>query len=148
MDPLFKGKLAQVDFILWCGNKIDQLTNLRLECRFQEQLEDVHIRRFVSEIDLEEVIDGCLEHERIVDCNVPHMWNTIPAWLTPSGYRCVHHIICDKEVRLEKFDTPSKNRGFEKLFRRKRTTLQDFECINDRDAPIEFSMWRIIAQVL
>lgn len=146
--PLFQRKLAQVDFLLWCSDEINKLPNLRLERRLQEQFKNVHIARLVSEIDLEEVIDGSLEHERVVDRNVPNVRDAIPTWLTTPRHRGIHHIVRDEKVRLEELDTPSKYRRFEKLVRGECTALQDLKSIDDRDTPVEFPMWSIVAQVL
>ena len=86
---------------------------------------------------LEEVVDGSLEHERVVDRNVRDAllqdsnahekagivstglsddinirreyvdgctYDLVPTGLSPSGDGLVHHVVSDKEVRLQLFE--------------------------------------------
>lgn len=66
-----------------------------------EELEQIDVVRLRSEVLLEQVVDGSLEHEGVVDGNVVDALDLVPARLTSAGDGGVHHVVCDEEVRLE-----------------------------------------------
>jgi hypothetical protein len=66
-----------------------------------EQLQQVDVARVLTEVLLEEVVDGTLQHESIVDGNEPNTLYTVPAWLTATGNGRVHEIIRNEEEGLE-----------------------------------------------
>lgn len=134
---LFKGEPIQVDVVFWCGEQIDQLSHLRLErglqmgqlgcdrrkhlspAHLEEELDNVNVIRFFPKVRLEQLVDSCLEHESVVDGNVPdsglrqcqpyrpwtlsfrRTYRFVPARLATSGDAGVHHVVRDEKVRLE-----------------------------------------------
>ena len=49
----------------------------------------------------EEVVDGTLEHERVVDGDQVHALDAEPTWLSATSDRLVHHVVGDEEEGLE-----------------------------------------------
>jgi hypothetical protein len=68
-----------------------------------EQLKQIHVVLFLSEVLLEEVVDGRFEHERVVDGDVANFLDLVPTRLTSSRYRLVHHVVRDEEIGLQLF---------------------------------------------
>ena len=66
-----------------------------------EDLEEVNVARVLAEVLLEEEVDGALEHEGVVDGDVVHALDAVPAGLTAAGDGLVHHVVRDEEERLE-----------------------------------------------
>jgi hypothetical protein len=66
-----------------------------------EEVEEVGVERVPTEVCLEEVVDGGLKHEGVIDRDVGDLGNPEPAWLATTGDRLVHHVVGDEEVGLE-----------------------------------------------
>lgn len=61
-------------------------------------------RRSLLEVSLQEVVDRTLQQKGIIygnQANFARLFNTIPAWLSPTGNRRVHHIVRDEEEGLQ-----------------------------------------------
>lgn len=87
--------------VLRCSDQINKLTHLGLVCDFVEQLEQVDVVRFLAEMRFDEMVYGSFEHEGVVDGDVLNTWYTVPARLITTSDRLIHHIIGNKEERLE-----------------------------------------------
>jgi hypothetical protein len=66
-----------------------------------KELDQADIGRMLAEVLLEEIVDACLKHEGIVDCNQVNSFNAVPAWLTTTRDTRVHEIVGDQEERLQ-----------------------------------------------
>jgi hypothetical protein len=66
-----------------------------------EELQQMNVIRFLPEMQLEDMINGSFQHERIVDGDVIHALDSEPTRLTAASHRLVHHVVCDEEVSLE-----------------------------------------------
>lgn len=122
-DRLLEGERAQIDTVLWGGDEIDQLAHLclkrRLECpsliRITErreqkkwkrthvvkELQEMDIVWLVSEMSLEEVIDGAFEHERVVDRDDANAFDAVPTGLSATSDRFVHDVVRDEQGGLQ-----------------------------------------------
>jgi hypothetical protein len=105
--------------LLVCLDQILLLTNLCLERSLVEELNKVDIVFLLSEMLLEEVVDGRFNHESIVDGDVSDFWldhqngfeqrgrmktyYTVPTWLASPGNRVVADIVPDQETGLKLF---------------------------------------------
>ena len=114
--------------IFWGGQKIDELTKLRLEGHLVKKLQDINVKGVLSKMLLEQNVYGRFKHEAIVDSNVSNLWHTIPAWASTSRDARVHNIIRNEEHSLQKFDTPTKNCGT--------SILRRGQCIHPEDNTI------------
>lgn len=86
--------------ILRGSNEVDELSHLSLIRRFVEQFYQVYIIRLAPEMHFEEVVDGGLQHERIVDCYQTNMWIAIPAGLRTASDGAIHKIVSDEKITL------------------------------------------------
>lgn len=75
-----------------------------------EELEEVHVVWLGAEVLLEEEVDRALEHERVVDHDVAHALDAVPARLAAARYRLVHHVVRHEEERLQLCARSSVNR--------------------------------------
>ena len=66
-----------------------------------EDVEEIDVVRLGAEVLLEEEVNGALEHEGVVDRDVVHALDAIPAGLAAAGDGLVHHVVRDEEERLE-----------------------------------------------
>lgn len=66
-----------------------------------EELEQIDVVGLGPEVLLEQVVDGALEHEGVVDGNVGNAIDLVPAGLATAGDRGVHHVVGDEEVSLQ-----------------------------------------------
>lgn len=83
------------------SNQIHELAHLRLECGIVKEFQEIAVVRLRAEMNLEEVVDGGLEHESVVDGDVAYTFDTVPARLATARHRLVHHVVGDEEVGLE-----------------------------------------------
>jgi hypothetical protein len=85
---LFERESADVHFVLWRSEEIDHLPYLSLKGSLSrqlafcgpiagkqradlvEELNQVHVVFLLPEVFLEEMVDGCFEHEGVVDRDV------------------------------------------------------------------------------
>lgn len=108
VSSLLKGELAEVDVVLIGCDKVNELSELRLERHVVEKFEEETVVRLLSEMLLEQVVNGGLEHEGIVDGNVVHTLDFVPAWLASASDRLVHHVVGDEEVCLQLYRVRSR----------------------------------------
>lgn len=114
-DLLLERELAEIDVVFWGGDEIQQLADFSLErslhrpCHqhssvriskkdiayLEEELKEVNVRRFLTEVFLEEVVNGSFEHERIVDGDKVHSLGAVPARLATTGDARVHKVVRD-----------------------------------------------------
>jgi len=116
--------------VLRGGEEVDELAHLGLErglaintrlsldpsaTHLEEELENVNVVRLLSEVLLEQVIDRCLEHERVVDGDVADVglrvstgqdcdgvtYDAVPARVASAGDARIHHIVRNEEVGLQ-----------------------------------------------
>ena len=105
-----------------------------------EKFNQVNIVLLLTEVLLEEVIDGSFKHERIVDSDVSdaflrseaEIWlegqeksrnegeaahDSVPTRLSSTSHTLIHHIISDEEVSLKLYERQSLQISF-------RTTIE------------------------
>lgn len=70
--------------VLISSSQIDELAHFCLESGIVEELSEVAIVWFRSEVDLEQVVDGRFEHKGVVDGYVGHPFDSVPAGLSSS----------------------------------------------------------------
>jgi hypothetical protein len=73
----------------------------RHNTNLMEELQQMDIKRLLPKMQLEEMVNGSFQHERIVDGDVIHALDSEPTRLTATSNRLVHHVVCDEEVGLE-----------------------------------------------
>ena len=66
-----------------------------------EEIEQIDVVRFLTEMFLEKVINRALEHEGIVDSDHADTLIAVPARLATTGDTGVHNIIRDQEEGLK-----------------------------------------------
>ena len=98
---LLERELGQVDVVLGRSDQVDQLAELGLERRLEEELEQVDVVRLLAEVLLQQIVDRGLEHERVVDRNVADTGHAVPTRLATAGDRGVHEVVRDEEEALE-----------------------------------------------
>jgi hypothetical protein len=134
-----------------------------------EELEDVGIVRLATQVRAEDVVNGGLQHERVVDGDVPNVIDAEPAGLAAAGEGLVHHVVGDEEVGLElwewttgqlmnevsasdkstyQLNTPAEEGRLEVLILGQLPALDDRHRVNDRQPAVQLSAGHIIVQVL
>lgn len=99
-----EGELAEIDFILRGGDKVDELAHLGLVGRLVEDVEEIGVVRLRAEVGFEQMVDGALEHEGVVHRDQTDLGLLVPAGLSSAGDGSVHHVVRDEEVSLELVD--------------------------------------------
>jgi hypothetical protein len=115
---LCKGESIEVNRIFRCRDQVYKLTHLCLVADLKhssalwacgghcdshpvEEFQQVDVVLLSPEVGLNEMVDGALEHEGVVDGDVPDPVYAIPAGLASSCDRLVHHVVRDEEEGLE-----------------------------------------------
>ena len=87
--------------IFGSGDKINQLPHLSLVRRLLEHLDKIDIVRLPLEMNLDQPVDGSLEHEPIVDGDHAHFWDAVPTRLRSARDGSIHDIIRDEKEGLK-----------------------------------------------
>ncbi|KAH3662392.1 hypothetical protein OGAPHI_005644 [Ogataea philodendri] len=147
---LAQGELGKVDRVLWSGDQIQQLSQLGLESHVMEQFQQVDVIGVLSEVFLEQHVQGTFEHERVVDGDLIDTFDSVPAGLTSSGDRLVHHVIGNKEVGLQQLDTPAENCSLLVLLLaeviERLVTFQKRISVHHRQPSVEFPTRGVVVQ--
>lgn len=83
------------------GDEIDKLSQLRLKGDIVEEFEKIAVVRILPEVLLEQIVNGSLEHERVVDGNVSDGLDLVPARLTAASNGLIHHVVGHEKVCLK-----------------------------------------------
>ena len=86
-------EFAEIDVVFGRCDKVDELADLGLEGGVVEELKEVDVVGLGAEVLLEKVVDGTLEHERVVDGDKVHALYAEPTWLSATSDRLVHHVV-------------------------------------------------------
>ena len=73
----------------------------RTQTHLVENLQNVDITWFITEMRLEEVVYRCLEHEGVINGDVSDALDAEPARLAAAREGLVHDVVCDEEECLE-----------------------------------------------
>lgn len=87
--------------VLRGSDQIAKLTQLSLEADLVEQLDQVNVVAGVLKVLFQKDEDAGLQDERVVDGNGANTVLAVPAWLTATSNRGIHHIVGDKEIGLQ-----------------------------------------------
>lgn len=58
-----------------------------------KEVDQVHVVALFFEVQLQQVVNGAFEHERVVNRDHAHLLNPVPARLTATGDRPVHYVV-------------------------------------------------------
>lgn len=105
---LVYGEVVQVDVVLGRGDQIAQLAQLRLPGDLVEELNEVNVGGVRAEPRLQDVVDGGLEHEGVVDRDHSHSLVSVPAGLATARDRAIHHVVADQEEGLQELRQPAQ----------------------------------------
>ena len=94
------------------------------------------------------MVNGSFEHERVVDGDSADMRVLVPARLSTTRNRGIHHVVCYEEVGLQEFDSPPKDCRLVVLVIVQWTAPEDLERVDYRDTSVELATWGVVLQVL
>ena len=77
-----------------------------------EELEEMNVIALLPEIVLDEMVNGRLEHERVVYSDEPDFRFLVPAWLSSAGERSIHNIIRNEEEGLQLCDLQNRTADY------------------------------------
>ena len=151
------------------GDQVDELPHLCLITCLVEELEKVNVITLLPKMVLDKMVDGRLEHERIVYSDEPDFRFLVPAWLSSAGERRIHDIVRNEEEGLQLCDlqkrtmdypidgwgeetdelyTPTKDGCFLVLILGQGCALEDLQRVYDGKAPVKLSAWYVIVEIL
>ena len=136
---LLHREVVQVDVVLWCGEQVAGLAELRLEGDLVEELHQVDVGGVLAEVLLEEDVDGGLEHEGVVDGDHADAVLSVPTWGAAAGDGAVHDIIGDEEEALEELGHPAEGGGLEVVVLAELLALEKSDGVWHGHAAVAFS---------
>ena len=143
---LFQGKIVEIDVFFWCGDEVAQLTDFRLEGCGLEKLENIHVVGMLSEMFLEERVDGHFEHEGVVYGDHAYAWLAVPAWLAAASDGGVHDVIRDEEECLQELGEPAEGCGEEVFGFVERTREEEGGGVRDGEAAVAFPAHCVVVE--
>ena len=113
-----------------------------------KQLHKIDIGRMLTEIFLEEHIDGRLEHEGVVDGDHADVGHAEPARGAAAGVRGVHDIVRNEEEGLQEFGQPAEGGEVSVLCGVEGAAEEDGGGIDRGQAAIELAIGSVVLEGL
>lgn len=88
---------------------------------------------------LQDNVNAGLEHESVVNGNEAYTVMAVPAGLTTTGDRAIHHIIADQEEGLEKLRKPAQGTQLLELLIIETGSLQSQTGVRDGETTVQLS---------
>ena len=143
---LFRGEIVEIDVIFWCGEEVAKLTDFRLESCGLEKLDDIHVAGMLSEVFLEERVDGHFQHEGVVYGDHAYALLAVPAWLAAAGDGGVHYVVRDQEEGLQELGEPAEGCGEEVFGLVERTGEEEGGGVGDGEATVAFPAHCVVVE--
>lgn len=136
---LLQGEVVKVHIVLRGSDQVTKLTQLSLPGGLVEELDQVNVGGVGAEALLEDEVDGCFEHEGIVDGNETNTLLAVPAGLTTTGDGAVHNVIAHQEEGLEKLGEPTQDAQVLELFIGEGLLQEGKTSVGNREASVQFA---------
>mmetsp|Transcript_66872 Transcript_66872/g.131171 ORF Transcript_66872/g.131171 Transcript_66872/m.131171 type:complete len:420 (+) Transcript_66872:192-1451(+) len=131
------------------AQSVQQLPALRLERGLKEEVNELHVVLLAAEVALEHLEHQHLDEERVVDGDLLHVGQFVPAGLPAAGHRVVHDVVRHEQPRLHPLDGPAQHGEAADFLRGQLLALelcQLEDALDHHEAAVHLAAFHVVAE--